>query len=260
MPGDQRITTRYREADFLDAMMATVHEVGHASYEAGLPAKWAGLPVGRSRNMCIHESQSLLFEKQILLSRPFGEYFSALVREHLPAAASYSNDQIWAAMAVVQPGYIRVEADEVTYPLHVLLRYEIESALINDEIQPADIPQLWDQKMRDYLDLSTGDDHARGCLQDIHWSDGTFGYFPSYTLGAVNASQLFSAYCQQHSDWTTDFAKGDTSHVRGWLADNIWSKASMLDSQQIMVSASGENTGADYLLNHLRARYLEHAY
>jgi len=164
---------------------------------------------------------------------------------------------LWHAMTRVEPGYIRVEADEVCYPLHVLLRYEIESALINGEIEPEAIPEIWDQKMTDYLGLTTGDNHRNGCLQDIHWTDGAFGYFPSYTIGAVNSAQIFASLCSDHADWQSRFSNGDLSFVREWLEDKIWSKGCELTSQELMQNATGQNTTTDAYLSHLRARYLE---
>jgi len=258
--GDLRITTRYSENEFAEAMLATAHETGHASYEGGLPAQWRGLPVGQHRNMSIHESQSLLFEKQLFLSRAFTEYFSRTVHRELPAADRFDANDLWHAYTVVTPGYIRVEADEVTYPLHVMLRYEIESALINGEAEADAIPDMWHERMQSYLGLSTQGEYTRGCLQDIHWTDGAFGYFPSYTLGALNGAQLFATIRKQHPDWQQSLRKGEVTFVREWLADHIWSKGCLFDSQQLMVNATGEGTNSEYFLQHLRARYLNEEY
>jgi carboxypeptidase Taq len=258
--GDLRITTRYSENEFAEAMLATAHETGHASYEGGLPAQWRGLPVGQHRNMSIHESQSLLFEKQLFLSRAFTEYFTATVHRELPAASQFGADDLWRAYTVVEPGYIRVEADEVSYPLHVMLRYEIESALINGDAEADAIPDMWHERMQSYLGLSTKDDYTRGCMQDIHWTDGAFGYFPSYTLGALNGAQLFATIRSQYPDWQQSLRSGDVAFVREWLADNIWSQGCLHDSQQLMINATGEGTNAEYFLQHLRARYLNEEY
>ena len=254
--GDQRITTRYRSGDFADALQATAHESGHAAYEAGLPDQWQAFPVGRARNMCIHESQSLFYEKQVFLSRAFGQSFLSAIHEHLPASKAYSADDIWYQQTVVKPSYIRVEADEVTYPLHVMLRYDIESALINGEIEPDVIPDLWESSLQNYLGLSTQGDHAKGCLQDIHWTDGAFGYFPSYTMGAVNAAQISAVMKQQHPDWRDAFASGDISFAREWLKQHIWQQGRQLESQALMQQATGKGSDAGFLLKHLEARYL----
>lgn len=258
--GDQRITTRYRDSEFLEALLATAHETGHASYEDGLPALWDGLPVGLARNMCLHESQSLLFEKQLFLSRPFLTFFSSAIRRSLAAAAELDGPALWTAATRVRPSYIRVEADEVTYPLHVILRYEIESALINGTLEPRDIPAVWDAKMLEYLGLSTEGNHTDGCLQDMHWSDGSFGYFPSYTIGALNSAQLFAAIRRSHPDWQERLVAGEVGFIRKWLGHNIWSKASSMDSQDIIRAASGEGTNPDHFLGHIRDRYLHELY
>lgn len=255
--GDQRITTRYRTHDFADALQATAHETGHASYESGLPEQWQSFPVGKARNMCIHESQSLYFEKQIFLSRAFGSYFLDAIHEHLPGTQEFSADDIWYAQSVVKPSYIRVEADEVTYPLHVMLRYDIESALINGEIEPRMIPDLWESLLHNYLGLATEGDHSKGCLQDIHWTDGAFGYFPSYTMGAVNAAQIASIIKVQFPNWRDQFARGETEFARSWLSENIWLPGSHLESQALMKRATGQGSCARFLLEHLNDRYLQ---
>ena len=257
--GDLRITTRFRDTEFLDALMATAHETGHASYEGGLPEKWADVPVGQHRNMCIHESQSLMFEKQIFLSRSFMSFFASEIQASFPDNGANA-DQLWTMATQVEPGFIRVEADEVTYPLHVLLRYEIESSLINGEIEAKDIPELWNTKMKEYLGLDVGKKHSIGCMQDIHWTDGAFGYFPSYTLGAVNASQIFKSLKNDHSDWEDRFAKGDITFVRDWLQEKIWSRASFASSQQLVKETTGSGTSAEFYIEHLKARYLEELY
>ncbi len=255
--GDHRITSRFRTTDFLDALQATAHETGHASYEAGLPRGWQGLPIGNARNMCIHESQSLLYEKQLFLSKPFLKYFTTFIHELLPQTSSITSQQFWGHCTYVHPSYIRVEADEATYPLHIILRFQIESKLINGQIEPEDIPEIWDDRMKNYLGLTTAENYTDGCLQDIHWTDGSFGYFPSYTLGAVNSAQLFAAVKRDHPDWQERLANGDVTFVRNWLAENIWEKASSLDSQEIMKQATGEQTNPVWFLNHLEERYID---
>ncbi len=259
-PGDQRITTRYRNHEFFEALSSTAHEVGHASYEGGLPEQSRGLPIGASRNMCIHESQSLMFEKQVFLSRSFMTFFTESIHQILPSSAGYDASAFWSSCTRVKPGYIRVEADEICYPLHVVLRYEIESALINGDIEADAIPEMWDQKMTHYLGLSTQGDFANGCLQDIHWTDGAFGYFPSYTMGAINSAQLFATVRSDFPDWQDRFARGETGFLREWLEQKIWSKGCELDSQELMVNATGHETDPSHYLTHLRDRYLKELY
>ncbi len=254
--GDQRITTRYDESTFLDALLATAHETGHASYEAGLPEDWLGLPVGDSRNMCIHESQSLLFEKMVTLSPAFLKHLHRLIQQHLSAGKAVSYQALEQNARRVVKSYIRVEADELTYPIHVALRYDIERDLINNQMEAEHIPEAWDAAMQVGLGLSTKDNYRHGCLQDIHWTDGTFGYFPSYTMGAVNSAQLFQSLTKAHPDWASRFETGDITFVRNWLSENIWQHGSHLSSQELMQQATGEGTNAASLLAHLKARYI----
>ena len=258
--GDHRITSRYRENDFIDALKATAHETGHAAYEGGLPQKWKHTPLGQARNMSLHESQSLFFEKQIFLTKPFLNFFTPTIHTYLEESREYSCEQIWLNSIKVSPSFIRVEADEVCYPLHVILRYEIESALINGAMEAEDLPEVWDDKMKTYLGLSTAGNYKDGCLQDIHWTDGSFGYFPAYTLGALNAAQLFSAFRTQHHDWQQMLGEGDISPIRSWLKEHIWSKGRLLDSQELIETASGEQTNPDYFINYVKDRYLEESY
>ncbi len=258
--GDSRITTRYDSSTFLEALAGTAHEAGHASYEGSLPEKWRGLPIGESRNMCIHESQSLLFEKQVFYSKAFMGFMAEKIQNTMPSAAHLRGDDLWRLGTQVVPGKIRVEADEVTYPLHVMLRYEIESGLINGDIEVDDIPELWNEKMQSLLGVDTRGDYTNGCMQDIHWTDGAFGYFPSYTIGAANAAQLFAKIKQDHPDWQTQLQQGDIQFIREWLQDKIWSKACELQSQELMQSATGAGSGADALIAHLEARYLRGEY
>jgi carboxypeptidase Taq len=258
--GDHRITTRFREKDFADALQATAHETGHAAYESGLPERWEGLPVGRARSMCIHESQSLLFEKHVFLSLPFIEFFTPIIHELLDGAKAFDSGRIWSCGTRVRPSLIRIEADEVTYPLHVILRFEIESGLIEGELKPEDVPEAWDEKMKAYLGLSTKDNYRDGCLQDIHWTGGSFGYFPSYTVGAVNAAQFAVAIRRRHTDWRERLGKGDLGFVRQWLGEHVWSLGCRMDAQDILRAATGEETQISHFLDHLRARYLQAFY
>ncbi|WP_028580303.1 carboxypeptidase M32 [Desulfogranum japonicum] len=253
---DQRITTRFRDSEFLEALLATAHETGHAKYEAGLPKNWHGLPIGEARNMCIHESQSLLFEKHLFLAKPFFHFFVTKMHKYLPTTRDMHESTLYAACTHVEPSLIRVEADEATYPLHVILRFEIERDLINGKIEAKDIPELWDDKMQQHFGLDTHGNYKDGCLQDIHWADGSFGYFPSYTMGAVNAAQIFQAFTKETTDWQEAFATGNTADLREWLQNKVWSKASGQSSQDIIKGATGMKTDARSLLNHLKNRYL----
>lgn len=258
VPSDVRITTRYDESDFMKALLGVIHETGHARYEQNLPRAWAGLPVGEARSTGIHESQSLFFEMQLARSPEFTRLIAPLAqtllnRDQDPA---FTVDNLYAFNTRIKRGYIRVDADELTYPAHVILRYEIERALIEGEIEVDDIPSLWNEKMRAYLGLSTEGNYRDGCMQDIHWPLGLFGYFPSYTLGAMYAAQEFSAASSAIDQLQSKIAAGDLSDLFHWLNDNIWSKGSLLSTEELMVAATGEPLNARYFKAHLERRYL----
>lgn len=253
---DVRITTRYDEADFVGAMIGVVHETGHARYEQRLPRAWVHLPLGQARSMGIHESQSLSFEMQLGRSRPFLSLIAPLVRTHLGDQPAFSVDNLARIYTRVKTGLVRTESDELTYPMHIILRFEIERALVEGEIQPEDVPALWDEKMRAYLGQDTRGNYADGCLQDIHWTDGAFGYFPSYTLGAMYAAQYFAAIRTQVPDLDARIAAGDLSPIFGWLEDRIWSQASRWTTPELVERATGGPLSASHLERHLRARYL----
>lgn len=257
VPSDVRITTRYDENEFVQSLMGIVHETGHARYEQGLPKTLAGLPAGEARSMGIHESQSLFFEMQVGRSDAFIKHLSAMAgstfKGHNPELFAFDNFQ--KLYTRVKKDFIRVDADELTYPAHVILRYEIERDLINGDIKHTDVPELWDSKMQQYLGLSTQGNFTNGCMQDIHWTDGAFGYFPSYTLGAMYAAQ-FMAAMKKTVDVDAAIASGDLSPIFSWLSENIWSKGSLLTTDELVKSATGETLNAQFFQEHLRNRYL----
>lgn len=255
---DVRITTRYNEADFMQSLMGVIHETGHARYEQGLPATWQGQPVGLARSMGMHESQSLFFEMQVGRSLAFLKLIQPLIvkafaREHDPAFNVANLHRIYTQ---VKADYIRVDADEVTYPAHIMLRYEIEKALIENEIEVSDIPELWDHKMQEYLGISTKDNYKDGCMQDIHWTDGSFGYFPSYTLGAIYAAQLQHKLSSEFKNIDSKIEHNDLGDIFNWLKSKVWQKASLLTCDEILISATGEALNSAYFKAHLENRYL----
>ncbi|WP_348945186.1 carboxypeptidase M32 [Chitinibacter sp. FCG-7] len=256
VPEDVRITTRYTEDDFMQSMMGIVHETGHARYEQNLPRDTVHLPVGRARSMAIHESQSLSFEMQLGRSPAFLALIQPLVSQHLGEQAAFSVENLAKIYTRVKPDYIRVDADELTYPAHVILRYEIERALIDGEIEPDDIPALWDEKMQAYLGVDTRGNFKNGCLQDIHWTDGSFGYFPSYTLGAMYAAQYFATIRQMHPDLDQRIAAGDLAPIFDWLKAHIWSQASRWETAELIERATGESLNPAHFRAHLETRYL----
>jgi len=253
---DVRITTRYSENDFMRSMMGIVHETGHARYEQNLPRASVQLPLGRARSMGIHESQSLSFEMQLGRNPAFLTLISPLVKKHLGDQRAFDCDNLARLYTRVKPGFIRVDADELTYPAHIILRYEIERALIDGDIEAEDIPALWDEKMMAYLGLDSRGDYQNGCLQDIHWTGGSFGYFPSYTLGAMYAAQYFASIRQAHSDLDQRIAAGDLSAVFDWLNDHIWSQASRWETKELVQRATGEALNPAHFRRHLENRYL----
>lgn len=256
VPEDVRITTRYTEDDFMRSMMGIVHETGHARYEQNLPRDTVSLPVGRARSMGIHESQSLSFEMQLGRSPAFLALITPRVRKHLGDQPAFEPDNLARLYTRVRPGFIRVDADELTYPAHVILRYEIERDLMNGQIEPDDIPALWDEKMAQLLGVDTRGNYQDGCMQDIHWTGGAFGYFPSYTLGAMYAAQYFATIRAQHPDLDTHIAAGDLSPVFDWLKANIWSQASRWPTAELVQRATGEPLNPAHFKAHLQRRYL----
>ncbi len=256
VPEDVRITTRYNEQLFLSALMGVIHETGHARYEQNLPHEFSGLPVGLARSTAIHESQSLMLEMQLARSTEFLHLIHPRVVEAFGTQPALEKDNFIRLAQQVKPGFIRVEADEVSYPAHVMLRYEIEQALIEGEIEVADIPALWDEKMQHYLGLDTRGNYQQGCMQDIHWTDGAFGYFPTYTLGAMYAAQLFATAREQHPELPEEISRGELATLFRWLKENIWQYGSLLPTEQLITKATGQGLNSQFFRHHLEARYL----
>lgn len=253
VPSDVRITTRYRTAEFLSALMGTLHETGHALYEQNLPSQWSHWPVGKARGMAMHESQSLFVEKQIGRNPAFWRFFLPQIETHLGEA--WSLEEILAHVHFLERGLIRVDADEVTYPLHIILRFELERDLLAGKLAVPDLAAAWDAGMQEYFGLSTVDNPVDGPMQDVHWPAGAFGYFPSYTLGAILAAQQWAAIEREFPDVDDAIAAGNFEVVNDWRRRNIWSKASTRTTPRIMEDATGEPLDAGYLVDHLRRRY-----
>lgn len=257
VPTDVRMTTRYRTDEFLSSLMAVLHETGHSLYEQGLPRENSHWPSNKARGMGMHESQSLFNEMQVGRSGEFWQWGLPMVKQHIGAEiADWTVADIEAHTLHVERSLIRVDADEVTYPLHVILRYELEQELIADRMQVKDIPEAWDAKMRDYLGLSTIDDPANGPMQDVHWSFGAFGYFPSYTLGAMMAAQQMAALERDLPDARAHIAKGEFEPINAWRRDKIWRLGSRYSTPETLTRATGEPLNAKYFEDHLKRRYL----
>lgn len=256
VPGDVRLTTRYREDRFTDSLYGVLHETGHALYEMGLPASWRGLPVADARGMTAHESQSLLIEMQLALSRPFLQFLVPKLQAAFGVGGeAWSIDNLTRALTRVERSFIRVNADEVTYPLHVMLRYGLEKSILAGDLQVADIPQAWDDGFEALFGIRPPS-LADGCLQDIHWPEGMFGYFPTYSLGAMLAAQLFARFKAEHPAWESSVAAGEFSVLTGWLGEVLHSKGSLLSTPALIQSATGAPLSTDAFRAHLTARYL----
>ncbi|HEY8611966.1 MAG TPA: carboxypeptidase M32 [Roseomonas sp.] len=255
-PTDVRITTRYTPDSFEQSLLGILHETGHALYERGLPEAYARQPVGEAAGMAAHESQSLIIEMQASRSDPYLSWLGPELHAAFggdPAAYAPSNlARLWRR---VERGFIRVEADEITYPAHIILRFRLERALITGELAVADLPGAWAEGLHRLLGMTPPDD-ARGCLQDIHWHDGAFGYFPSYTLGAMAAAQLMQAARIALPGLDEAMAQGDFGPLVNWLRVSVHGKGSLLGFQDLMTAATGKPLDASAFMEHLRGRYL----
>ena len=257
VPDDVRITTRYNEYDFAHSLMGVLHETGHAMYERGLPEEWRFQPVGQARGMAMHESQSLLIEMQVCRGQEFLSFAAPLMRRAFDAdGPAWQQENLYRLYTKVRPDFIRVDADEVTYPAHIILRYRLERALIDGALSVADLPAAWNAAMGELLGLTPSSDRD-GCLQDIHWYDGAFGYFPTYTMGALAAAQIFAAANQQNSEIKPAIARGDFAPLMCWLRANIHGRASLSGTDDILREATGEPLGTGAFKAHLQSRYLD---
>jgi carboxypeptidase Taq len=256
VPEDTRLTTRYSEDDLMRSLMGTIHETGHARYEQNLPREWLGQPISRARSMGIHESQSLSFEMQLGRSRAFAELLAPKLRTHFGHQPAFEPGNLHQLMTRVKPDFIRVDADELTYPAHVILRYGIEKKLVDGSIEADDIPTLWDEGMASLLGVDTRGNFKDGCLQDVHWTGGSFGYFPCYTLGAMYAAQWFASIRKAVPDLDARVARGELAPVFDWLLDNIWTQASRWPTAELATRATGEALNPLHFRRHLEARYL----
>jgi carboxypeptidase Taq len=253
-PSDSRITTRLQPS-IMSNISAVMHEAGHGLYEMGLPEGEYGTPLGEARSLGIHESQSRWWETRIGLSKPFWQYFLPLLKETFKGQLDHiSLEDFYWAINKVEPSFIRIEADEMTYPLHVILRFEIEKALIEGSLNIRDIPEAWNAKMEQYLGIIPST-NAEGCLQDIHWAMGGIGYFPTYTLGNLYAAHLFEKFAQEHPDWEARVAAGDLGFIKLWLHEKIYQHGRRLSSQDLLKEATGKPFSAGAYIHYLKHKY-----
>jgi carboxypeptidase Taq len=254
-PGDCRITTRYNPRFFSEAFFGVLHETGHALYEQNLPPEHFGTPLGAACSLGIHESQSRLWENQVGRGRAFWGHFFPRLQQTFPAAlAGVAFERFYFAVNEVRPSLIRVEADEATYNLHVALRFELELALVSGDLAAADVPGAWNETVKAYLGLDVPDD-ARGCLQDIHWSFGGIGYFPTYTLGNLYAAQLMAAARRDLGGLDEDFRGGNYGRLKTWLTENVHRHGQRFRAAELCRRATGEPLSARYFSSYLSEKF-----
>ncbi|MCL1631741.1 carboxypeptidase M32 [Sporolactobacillus sp. CPB3-1] len=254
-PGDVRVTTNYQEHDFISTVLGTVHEGGHALYEQHISRDLVGTPLCEGTSMGIHESQSLFFENFIGRSKAFwSHHYSELKRYGSGQFDGVSLDDFYRAINTAHPSFIRTHADELTYPLHIMVRYDIEKALFNGDLQVRDLPGIWNEKMKEYLGIVPASDRE-GVLQDIHWPGGDFGYFPSYALGYVYAAQFKHAMMKDIPDFDNQVSSGNLHIVTDWLSRHIHQFGRLKKPLEILREATGEGPNPDYLIQYLSAKY-----
>ena len=259
VPGDVRVTTRIDGGDPFTGLLGALHETGHAMYDLGLPQDWRDQPVGRDRGMALEESQSLLMEMIVCRSRPFVQYVQPLLVKHFGVSGpDWDVDNIYAHLTRVRRGLVRVDADELTYPLHIMLRYELEKQLLSGELAVRDLPQAWNAGMEERLGVRPDSD-ARGCLQDVHWAVGSFGYFPSYALGAVIAAQLNESLRNNVPALDEQLARGEFSGLLGWLRTHVHGFGAKVPLQDLLRNATGKPLAAAAYIRYVEAKYLEPA-
>lgn len=259
-PGDTRLTTRYTESSFVDALYSSLHEAGHGIYEQGLPKLpprgLFGQPLAEAISLGIHESQSRMWENFVGRSREFWVWALPIARQHLgPAIHPFSAEDLYRAVNIVRPSYIRVEADEATYNLHVMLRFEIERALISGSLGVDELPARWNARFKQLLGIDVPD-NRRGCLQDVHWSFGLIGYFPTYTLGNLYAAQLWETIHQQIPDLPGHMARGEFGPLKSWLNTNIHAHGRLYRAAELCAKLTGKPLSADPLMRHLTTKLL----
>lgn len=249
---DVRVTTRIDENDLSSMTWSCLHEGGHALYEQGLPPDQYGLPLGEFCSLGIHESQSRLWENCIGRSLPFITHIMPVAKNYFPALTNVSAQQLFAAVNKVQPSLIRTEADELTYHFHVIIRFEIEKKLIDGSLQVKDLPAYWNMLYKEMLGVDVPDD-KRGCLQDIHWSHGSFGYFPTYTLGSLYAAQFFQTLKKQDTDKKTE--QGDFSDIHYWLKDNVYRYGRRYTSEELCNKITGQPLEFSHFQQYISEKY-----
>ncbi|WP_053366906.1 carboxypeptidase M32 [Bacillus sp. FJAT-27245] len=254
-PGDVRVTTNYDEHDFRTAVFGTIHEAGHALYEQNISKELIGTPLCSGTSMGIHESQSLFYENFVGRSLAFWKNNFELLKEFADGQFDgVSINDFYKAINESKPSYIRIEADELTYPLHIIIRYEIEKGLFNNEIEVKDLPEVWNSKYEQYLGIRPRND-AEGVLQDVHWSGGSFGYFPSYALGYMYAAQFMNTLKKEMPEFDSLLENGEFLPIKEWFTKNVHSFGKMKKPLEILNDATGEGLNPEYLIGYLYKKY-----
>jgi carboxypeptidase Taq len=257
VPGDVRVTTRFDTAEPFTGLLGALHETGHAMYDVGLPLEFADQPVGRDRGMALEESQSLLMEMVVCRSRSFVTYLKPLLEKHFGVSGpEWSEENLYAHLTRVKRGPIRVDADELTYTMHIQLRYELENQLLEGTLAVRNLRDAWNSGMEQRLGLKPAND-LEGVLQDVHWAVGSFGYFPSYALGAVIAAQFFEAIREAVPDIDAQLARGEFAGLMGWLKQNVHGQGARVSTQELLKLSTGKPLTATAALRYLESKYLE---
>lgn len=254
--GDVRLTTRYNKNDLRSAIFGTIHECGHALYEQGINPDYEETAIRQGASYGIHESQSRFLENMVGRSLKFWSYFYDDLKQHFPQLEEVSLEDFHRAINTVEPSFIRVEADELTYNLHIMVRYEIEKGLMSGELEVKDLPRIWNEKMEEYLGIVPPTD-SLGVLQDVHWSFGGFGYFPSYSLGNLYAAQILKTIEKELPNFDQLIANGEFMVIRNWLKDNIHQYGSLYTPNELIVKVTGEELNAQYLVDYLEQKYAQ---
>ena len=255
--GDVRLTTRYLEKNVRSALFGTIHEAGHGIYEQHVNPEYEESVLQSGASFGIHESQSRFLENMVGRSKEFWKFFYPKLQEYFPAQlANVSVEEFYRAVNTVEPSFIRVEADELTYNLHIMLRYEIEKALIGGEIEAKDLPEIWNQKMQDYLGIIPNT-NTEGVLQDVHWSFGGIGYFPSYSLGNLYAAQILRTIQKDLPDFYNHIENGQFDLIQAWLKEKLHQFGKLYTPNELIVKVTGEELNADYLVEYLEEKYSE---
>lgn len=253
-PDDSRITTRFLPDSLVNNLSTVLHEAGHGMYEMGLPAKEYGTPLSEAVSLGVHESQSRWWETRIGHSKPFWSFFLPIIQNEFGQYKNLNVEEVYKAVNKVTPSLIRVEADEVTYPLHVILRFELEKAMVEGSLKVRELPEAWNSKMKEYLGIVPPDNRS-GCLQDVHWSMGLMGYFPTYALGNMYAAQFFKKFTEDHPDWETKVSQGEFQFMKDWLAKQVYQYGRQYTPHELIQHVAKQPFSEEPYLEYLGQKY-----